>query len=307
MQTLPQNFIPDLHAEKLIAAHDGNVALLYVWLCRHRVYDGDKAAAELCLTRRETEAAYEKLRRMELAAEEKPDGQKLPPAEQLPEYTAHDIVRRTEGDNSFTSVINEAKRLYGRDLSSAELKTLFGIYDYLALPVDVIFTLLSYCFTVFAEKYGPGRQPSVRSIEKEAYSWANNEILTSEQAEEYAAKAAERRSREGEIKNALNIRGRALTATETKYIRSWLDMGFGADALAIAYDRTVTNTGSLKWSYMNKILQSWHEKGLHTPGEIEAKDGRSKAGVKPAAPNRGSVSDDELERLRAIYDKVKNN
>lgn len=315
MQNLPQNIIPDAAADRLIAAHDGDVALLYLWLMRHD-YDCDSAANALCRTRREIEAAREKLVRMELITELPSEPQmpaagtrpKLPPAEQLPEYTAGDIIRRSESDSGFSAVIDEAKRLYGRNLSTAELKTLFGIYDYLALPVEVIYTLLTYCFTLFAEKYGPGRQPSIRSIEKEAYAWANSEILTAEQAEEYASHAAERRSKAGRIKDALNIRDRALSTTETKYVFSWIDMGFAADAVAIAYDRTVTNTGSLKWSYMNKILLSWHEKGLHTPAEIEAGDSRKKpAAVKPQNEHRDSVSDEELKRLRAIYDKVKNN
>ena len=49
-------------------------------------------------------------------------------------------------------------------------------------------------------------------------------------------------------------------------------MGFGEEAIAIAAERTVTNTGALKWNYLSKILQSWHQKGLHSPKEIEEKD-----------------------------------
>ncbi|MEI3102136.1 MAG: DnaD domain protein [Oscillospiraceae bacterium] len=63
----------------------------------------------------------------------------------------------------------------------------------------------------------------------------------------------------GRIKENLGMRGRELTATEQKYISSWLDMGFGEECISIAYDRTVTDTGALKWNYMNKILLSWHK------------------------------------------------
>ena len=103
----------------------------------------------------------------------------------------------------------------------------------------------------------------------------------------------------------MGIRGRALTPTESKYVASWLDMGFDNEAILIAYDRTVTNTGSLKWSYMNKILLSWHEKGIHTEAEILEKDSRP-APAKAANDHRGAVTDDELRRLRSIYEKVKN-
>ena len=302
-----QNLIPSGTADRLIAAHDGDVALLYIWLSRTECFDADRAARELCRTAAEINSAYEKLCRMELLGTMPSEAplRRLPPSEELPEYTAEDIVRRSEADGGFKAVVKEAQRKLGRALSTADLKILFGIYDYLALPADVIFMLLSYCVDLFAEKYGPGRLPSMRNIEKEAYSWVNKEILTFEQADEYIKNAAERRSRVNELKAAMGIRGRALTPTESKYIASWLDIGFDNEAILIAYDRTVTNTGSLKWSYMNKILLSWHEKGIHTEAEILEKDSRPAPG-KAANDHRGAVTDDELRRLRSIYEKVKN-
>ena len=122
---------------------------------------------------------------------------------------------------------------------------LFGIYDYLALPAEVILELLNYCAETAREK-SPGKRPSPRSVEQEAYRWANREILTLEQAEEYIRRQKSLREASNRVKEALGIRGRELTPTETKYITSWLGMGFEQEAILIAYDRTVTSTGSLK-------------------------------------------------------------
>ena len=306
MQEIRQNFIPVSVADKLIAAHDGNVALLYIWMCRCGSFNAERAARELCLTLSEVNSAYEKLCRLELFEEKTAVKEPLPlPAEELPQYTSEDIIRRSETDSGFRAVLNEAQRKLGRVLSTSDIKTLFGIYDFLALPPDVIFMLLTYCIDSFKAKYGSGRLPSMRSIEKEAYSWANKEILTLEQAEEYIKNAAERRSKLGEVKSALGITGRQLTATEAKYVNSWLDMGFDCSTLAVAYDRTVTNTGALKWGYMNKIVTSWHEKGLHSIEDVEQNDTRPSA-VKPANRHSDKVTNDELERLRSIYKKVKN-
>ena len=309
MPAAKQNLIPGSAADKLIAAHDGDVALLYIWLCRHGDFDADAAARELCRTGAEIKNAYEKLCRMSLArpaAQTAPEP-KLPPAEELPEYTSEDIVRRSKEDSGFQAVIAQAQHKLGRILSTADLKTLFGIYDYLALPADVIFMLIGYCIDVFAEKYGPGRLPSMRSIEKEAYSWANREIITIEQADEYIRTAAGKRSRAGEVKAAMGLGSRVLTPTERKYMLSWFDMGFDNEAILIAYDRTVTNTGALKWGYMNKIMLSWHSKGIHSAAEVAERDSRSGASaVKAENRHRSNVSGDELERLRSIYEKVKN-
>lgn len=305
MPTAEQNLIPGSIADKLIAAHDGDVALLYIWLCRHDGFDADEAARELCRTGTEVKNAYEKLCRLSLA--QSPALRKLPPADELPEYTAEDIVSRSKEDSGFQAVITQAQRKLGRALSTADLKTLFGIYDHLALPADVIFMLIGYCIDVFAEKYGPGRLPSMRSIEKEAYFWANREIITIEQADEYIRAQAEKRSRAGELKAAMGIGARVLTPTERKYMLSWFEMGFDNEAILIAYDRTVTNTGALKWGYMNKIMLSWHEKNIHTAAEVAERDSRTPASaVKAENQHRSKVSGDELDRLRSIYEKVKN-
>ncbi len=309
MSAAEQNLIPRSAADKLVTAHDGDVALLYIWLCRQGSFDAESAARELCRTGAEIKNAYEKLCRMSLAQPDAPAAPepKLPPAEELPEYTSEDIVRRSKEDSGFQAVIAQAQHKLGRALSTADLKTLFGIYDYLALPADVIFMLIGYCIDVFREKYGPGRLPSMRSIEKEAYSWANREIITIEQADEYIRDAAERRSRAGEVKTAMGLGSRVLTPTERKYMLSWFDMGFDNEAILIAYDRTVTNTGALKWGYMNKIMLSWHEKGIHSAAEVAERDSRSPASaVKAENRHRSNVSGDELERLRSIYEKVKN-
>lgn len=301
-----RNFPDPAARDKLIAAHDGDTALLWLWLCRSGVYNGDRAAEELCRTLGEMDRAYEKLCRMGLYPIT-PDRKETPssPAEELPQYTVSDVLRRSSEDGSFKAVLQEAERVLGRSLSSPDMKILFGIYDYLALPTEVIFVLLNYCTELYRQKYGPGRLPSMRSIEKEAYSWANNEILTLEQAEEFIEESRSRRSRAEEIKAALGIRGRELTPTERKYVFSWLDMGFSVDALSVAYDRTVTNTGSLKWNYMNKIVSSWHQKGIHTVQEIEEKDRRTPTPAKNTEPN-APASQAELARLRSIYEKVKN-
>lgn len=297
-----QRCLPDNStADALIAAHDGDVALLYIYLCRRGGDDLEQAARELCRTMGEISAAWEKLQRMgllpvgEAAA---PLGQALrpAPAEELPEYETEDLLRRSKEDAGFYAIVAEAQKVLGHVLSSSDLKRLFGIYDYLALPPEVILMLLNHCVSI-----SQGRRPSMRFIEKEAYTWANREIMSMEQAEEYIRSSRQRREDLGRIKESLGIRGRELTATEQKYISSWLDMGFGEDCIALAYDRTVTNTGALKWNYMNKILLSWNEKKLYSRAQVEEKEGRRKA-----APPRPGVSDKpiDMEALRAIVDKM---
>ena len=301
------NSISSAIADKLISAHDGDVALLYIYMARRGGHDLDAAARDLCRTMSEISAAAEKLQRMGLM----PDGaapakaaakeEKLPPPDEIPQYRSEDIVRRCKENGEFAVVVAEAQTALTHTLSSVEMKTLFGIYDYLALPPEVIMMLINYCVARCREQSTPEhtRRPSMRSIEKEAYNWVHQEILTLDQAEEYIRRQRERRDALGRANAALGIHGRELTPTETKYISAWLDMGFDEDALAIGYDRTVTNTGALKWSYMNKIMQSWHEKGLHSAAEIESGDPRRRPQQSAA---QGKAID--MDELQSVLEKI---
>ena len=156
-------------ADALIAAHDGDVALLYIYLCRRGGGDMEQAARELCRTMNEISAAREKLQRMGLipgqegsAALPGPDIRPAP-AEELPEYETEDLVRRSREDAGFSAIVAEAQKVLGHVLSSSDLKRLFGIYDYLALPPEVILMLLNHC--VFISQ---GRRPSMRFMQQAA-------------------------------------------------------------------------------------------------------------------------------------------
>lgn len=293
--------IPAAEAESIIAGHDGDVALL--WLCL-RLKPGatvEDAARMLCRTRAEMEAALEKLQRMGLAelpeqikpAPPAPTAAKLPPPDELPQYTAQDLAARSREDTRFAALVTEAQRVLGRILSSSDLKKLFGIYDYLALPPEVIMMLLNYCVKL----YPVGNPPSMRQIEKEGYVWANSEIYTIEQAEAYIADSERRREKLTQTAKILGIAGRKLTPTEKKFIFEWLGMGFDGEMIAIAYDRTVVKTGGLKWSYMNGILKAWHEKGLHTPEDVRRKDVRRKPGAANEAPRDLGKLLEDLDRI----------
>jgi DnaD/phage-associated family protein len=293
--------LPAGDVDKLLSEADGSCALLYLYLLR---YGSGRsrldAARALRISEAEIEKAAAKLRALGLLYG---GGDRLPPPDnELPEYSAEDIVRRAGEDKSFKDILAETERIMGHALSGADMKTLFGIYDHLGLPPEVMMLLLNHCVEEYRAKYGPGRVPPIRAVEKEAYIWANREIITLDAAEEHLRAQRERWDVTVNIKRALGIHDRELTPTERKYIEDWLDMGFSPEAIEMAFDRTVTNTGQLKWNYMNKIILSWEGKGLHAPDEIEKGD----RPAKPSPAKEPPQKEGELERMKKIYDKVKN-
>lgn len=306
--------VPCGDADKLISLADGTGALLYIYALRmNGSFTSRQAARDLCRTESEIVEAAEVLRKQGLFS---PDGIVRPapsPSEELPQYTAEDIARRVGENDEFRLIVDETQRIFGRMLSSADIKTLFGIYDNLGLPPEVILLLLNHCVEETQSRNGPGKLPSMRTIEKEAFIWHNNEILTLDMAEDYLCRQRERSSLLSEIRQILQINGRNFSSTERGYAESWAAMGFSADAIALAYDRTVIKTGGMQWKYMNTILQSWHGKNLHTAeeairGDVKPASGSS-AALGNAAPRqesdvqRGSA---ELARLEKILNKVKN-
>lgn len=292
--------------QSLLDGGDGDAALVYLHILQSGgELDAGRAAAELRRDRRNIEAAALRLTRMGLLTPA-PAGKKPAPARELPEYRAQDIVRRSMEDKEFQRLVEAVQILLGHILSSADLKKLFGIYDELALPADVILMLVQYCKEEYQSRYGAEKSVSFKFITDEAYVWFEKEIMTYEQAEQWFREREQRKSLMGQIQRCIGIRDRTLSATERKYIESWIELGFGAEAISIAADRTVTNTGGLKWKYTDSIIQSWHRMGLHTPAEIEKGDKKPSKAAKPAAAPATAVptQDDvkmleQLDRLRA--------
>ena len=289
-----QNRIPEDDARRLVSAHDGNVVLLYVWHSLHSSFDPERAAADLCLTSREIQSAKEKLDRLFASAPLRTAASSVPQTipEEAPHYSESDIQRMLQNGREFQTIVSETARIIGHTLSTPDLEILLGIYDHLALPPEVIMELINYCAERNTEKYGPSRRLSVRAIQKEAYRWAAEEILSFEAAESYISRQKTLRKDVGELAEVLRLQRDSLTATQEKYILSWIELGFESAAVAEAYDRTVVNTGKLSWPYLDKILQAWHRNGLHSIREILEKDSRHSSTKKLSNTSRngsGSV------------------
>ena len=297
--------IPVTDADRLLSCGDPNCAMLYLYLLRSgRAMNPQRASEDLGLSVKAVQDAGNRLKQMGLlnAGPARPAA----PADELPEYDSGYIVTRSQQDPAFRDLLSEARNILGHSLSTADTKILFGIYDHLGLPPEVLLMLMTSCAEEYREKYGPGRTPTMRAIEKEAFVWARLEVFTLEQAEHLLESRRAKKDAVLTLKRELGIRDRELSPTEKRYLSDWLELGFGTEAILMAYDRTVTQTGALKWPYMNKIIQSWHSKGLHTPEEIREKDtlpSRKQPAAQPPRTDRRPGG--EKENLMKFYEKMK--
>jgi DnaD/phage-associated family protein len=289
--------------DKLLARGEGDAALLCLALLRL----GEPQAARKALrwTDERTGQAWAVLAQLGLVADKAPEAESVPlESEQPPDYQRRDILTAIQEEPTFQGLYHAVERRLGKKLSDADLKALYEIYDYVALPVEVIVLLVTRCIEEFQEKYGPGRMPRMSLIKKTAYAWRRMGVDTAEAAEEFLKKQTRLQARERELLPLLDITGRPPVAKEREYLDAWVDMGFPNDAIRLAYERTVLKKQTLNWPYMNSILKSWHSKGLHTLAEIQAGDSdRRRGGKAPAAVAAASAQDGD-ERMRRDMERL---
>lgn len=275
---------------RLIQCGSGDAALLYLCLVNE---NGSVSSERLCsLLKWDTprlSAAEQALFAVDLIGEPSEMNEPAPPPARAeagaPEYSRDDIAGKLERDATFGSLLREVERKLGT-LSTPSVGKLLGLYEYLGLPAEVIYLLVSHCAERKAAQFGPTRRPTMREVEKEGYIWARRELFSMEAANEYLREENRRRQSWPEYMNALGMGGRACAPSEEKYLSAWVEMGFPPETVALAYDKTVLRCHEFKWSYCNGILKKWHEKGLHTPDEARGES-------KPAAKNSSASAKDK--------------
>ena len=112
-----------------------------------------------------------------------------------PDYTTQDIAQAFQNDGGFKALVPAVEQMLGKVLSPADLKILYTLFDFLALPPEVILTLTGWCVEQAKQK-GPGRKPTLTQIRREAYKWQKAGIDTLEAADAHLHRLS-RRNRRG--------------------------------------------------------------------------------------------------------------
>ena len=285
-------------ANLLMDKGSGNTALVYIYILSHPgALDIDSAASRLSLSADDVLSAVDTLSSLGLIG--KTEAPSLPDrSDELPEYTQRDVAEHIGRDEDFKYLVTFCEEKLGKLLSTVDLQILLGIYSWLGLPIDVICLLVTSCIEETKKKYGEGRVPTVRSIEKRAKIWVRDGVMTCGRAEEYLREIEKRNSDKSRVAAICGIRARSLSPSEDRYISSWISLSLSDELISLAYDKTVINTGSLKWRYMDKILHSWHEQGIKLVSEAENRD------AKPRFDTAAQGADlSAAERLRELNRK----
>lgn len=278
---------------KLLGTASGDAVLLYLYMRGGN--EPQSACKDLGFSATRYTCASSTLQQLGLWPEEKRNY--FMPGER-PQYSEKDVLEAMDRESAFRLLRGEVQNLLGRNLNTEDLKILLGFLHYLGLPSEVVSVLVTYCKDR-ARRKGNLRSPSLRTIEKEAYFWAENGIDTLESAAAYIQSQNNRHTQMYQLLEVLQVRGRNLTPAEEKLANSWLEMGFDLEIIALAYERTCLNTGGLSWNYMNKILLRWKDAGFRTKQDILAGD---RKGVDKTAPRQ--LDDDEKAAIAKLLQGV---
>ena len=211
--------------------------------------------------------------------------------------TDEELLKLMEKDDRFLRFSAEVQRLLGRVLSTNDLRLLAGLIANLQIEMDAVILLVNDCVAQAKEQ---GRNPpTMRTVEREAYRWADLGAVTMERASSYLQKQRAQRTALRSLAQRFEM-GREFKAPERGRVLTWMELGFGEEEIYLAYERCLEATKALKWQYMDRIVRSWHEQNLHTKAEILQRDQRPQSTAQGGRQDpRGSLTSSnpgELER-----------
>ena len=271
-------------ADKLIAAGNGDAALLYLCLLSGR--DG----SPLRWDPDRLEKTHLALLEMGLADPDQPLTQSPPDKledDTPPAYSNQDVLQALEQDLSFARMVPEVEKLLGKTLLTQDIQVLLYLNRYLNFPPEVILILTRWCVARTQARQGPGRRPSLYDIKREGHKWQKAGVTDLETADAHIDRQSRLDARGRALLALLERPDRAPTAREAEYLDAWIAMGFEDPVIREAYDRTLFQVGKLQWGYMNGILLSWNRQGLHTLAEVQGAERRRRARTAPAEQTAG--------------------
>ncbi|MGL4344238.1 MAG: DnaD domain protein [Cellulosilyticaceae bacterium] len=178
-----------------------------------------------------------------------------------PLYTADELNMYKRQHQSIAQLFMICEKYLGRMLSSTDQQVLFGLYDWLNMPLDLIEFLVEYCAS--------NNHTHIRYIEKVALSWVDGNIRTVEDAKSQVSITKKYRT----IFKALGMNSETITKQHRTLFDKWLETyGFDLAIILEGCKRTVTHTTKPTLNYLDRILTSWHEAHVKTLADIEKLD-----------------------------------
>lgn len=204
--------------------------------------------------------------------------------EQKPTYSPDELSIYGR-DPQIQHLFSSAAASLGQILSQPNLSTLYSFYDYYRLPLDVIEFLIHYCVR--------GGHRDLRYIERVAQDWADHDIRSARQAQDYVQRLDVYRP----LLKAMGL-NRYPTDEDCRSLdRLQQQYQMPEEMMMEACRRTQIRAKTPSFRYLEGILSDWHKHGVHTRQELEKAD---------SAYEQKAASDREHPSRRAANGRSQN-
>ena len=176
-----------------------------------------------------------------------------------PNYSPSQITQLSESED-VKFLLNTIELYLERFLTQDDIQLVLYIYESIGFSKELIIHLYDYCISK--------NKKSNAYIEKVALSWAEVGIDTVEKAEQ-ATIVYESYFNAVNKAFALN---RAPGNSERQFLKRWGSYNFPISLIEEACNRTLLQAGKPDFKYADKILRTWHEKGVTSLSDIAKLD-----------------------------------
>lgn len=182
-------------------------------------------------------------------------------SEELAGMSNRDITDMIQQSGELQKLVLDAQNYFRRDPNAMQMRSLVWMHEYLGLGNPVILILLEYCCSV-------QKIHSTKYIDKIAYTWWENEILTEEDARKQVAHLLELSSYVDYIRRLFEMDAKPTTA-QKELIARWQQAGHPEELLRYARDLTVEALAKINFKYIDKILLNWSQNHVTTRKQAE--------------------------------------
>ena len=173
-----------------------------------------------------------------------------------------DVAKRIKESDEVSVLLQEAQSVLGRTIGFDGQSVLIQMLDSYGLPPEVILMAIEYSLSL--------KKTGWASIGRVGRRWSEMEIDTLEGAMEYIEEHNIVDETWAKLREVTEITTRQPTEKQRKYLVAWVkEYGYDVDIIYSAYEESIDNTGKMSMPYMDKIIRSWHEKGIKTLADIQ--------------------------------------
>ncbi len=190
-----------------------------------------------------------------------------------------EIAMMGSTDENVVFLLREAELKFKRTLRFTEMQSLVSLYADDGMDVSLILMLVEY-----ATSEG---KASIGFINSTARSWLDAGVDSVVAAEEEIEKINRRKSAWSIVERSFGIEHRQPSAKELLYSEKWvIEWGFTREMLRAAYDACIDANAKISMPYINKILESWHNKGYKTVEDTKNNENKKQSSDKKPSYNK---------------------